>query len=69
MSNEILAIYAAETKPENGVGYTEVPYAGGSLWVRLFDVTEAENELDAAQEDELFGEAFIDTIHLPIQQG
>lgn len=66
MSNETLALFAAETKPENGIGYTEVPHANGTLWVRLVDVTETDDEIEAAQDCVLPGEAFIDTIHLPI---
>ena len=66
MANEILALYAAEKKPENGIGYTEVPHATGTLWVRLVDVTETDDELEAAQDAQLPSEAFIDTIHLPI---
>lgn len=65
MADEILALHATDKDPQSA-DYTPVPSPFGTLWVRLTDVTDAADELDAAEADTRDGEAFIDTIHLPI---
>lgn len=62
----ILALYVADKKPDNGIGYTEVPHATGTIWVRLVDVTDTDDELEAAEDAVLPGEALVDTVHFPI---
>ncbi len=64
-----IAVYATDVDPQNPE-YTMVPCdtkAGRiGIWIRLSDVTGADDELDQGEKGARDGETFVNTIHLPI---
>ena len=62
MGDFIFAIYFTDVDPQNPE-YTKLPHG---LWIRVADVTFADDELAAGQDGARDGEAFINTVHTPI---
>lgn len=64
-----VAIYATDVDPKNN-DYTMVPFDAKDglrpIWVRLADVSGADDEVNAGEDGRRDGEAFINTVGLPI---